>query len=158
LSDVTLNGAAIEVGDHNLAVIDTSTALIGGPTAAVQAIWASIPNAVPLTGNMTGYYSFRTSSVTLLTVHGYTYSRADWMNPHAACTTQLTMSIAFGGPAWPINVADLSVGTIGKGQCLGAIFDLTASIPPQLGLPAWVVGDSFLVRFFLSLVLMTGFA
>jgi cathepsin D len=68
------------------------------------------------------------------------------------------MSIAFGGPAWPINVTDLSVGTIGNGQCLGAIFDLSVLYPPQSGAPAWVVGDTFLVRFFPSLVLMTGFA
>jgi cathepsin D len=73
------------------------------------------------------------------------------------------MSFAFGGPAWPISAADLNLGTIGNnasGQCLGAIFDFTqdTGIKPLPGEPMWLFGDTFLVRFFASLVLNTAFS
>jgi cathepsin D len=47
-------------------------------------------------------------------------------------------------------MADLNLGTISTGQCLGGIFDLGAgaNIKPQPGEPSWIVGDTFLVRFF----------
>jgi hypothetical protein len=80
------------------------------------------------------------------------------MNSHAACATQLNMSFAFGGPAWPIDAADLTFIPLWNGQCRGAIFDLTGPIQPRPGAPTWVFGDAFLVRFFASLVLKTGFA
>jgi len=59
--------------------------------------------------------------------------------------------MSFGGPSWPISINDLNLGTIGGGQCLGAIFDVTqgTDISSQ-GTPAWIVGDTFLVRFFSS--------
>ncbi|KAI0250110.1 aspartic peptidase domain-containing protein [Lactifluus subvellereus] len=117
---VTVNGKTVNIGNTNTAAIDTGTTLIGGPTAAVNAIWGAVPNSVPLT-NMSGFYSF-------------------------PCNTQLTISISFGGPSWPINVADLILGTLGNGQCLGGIFDVTAvtNIKPQPGRPAWIIGDAFL--------------
>jgi cathepsin D len=71
------------------------------------------------------------------------------------------MSFAFGGPAWPISAADLNLGAIGNnGQCLGAIFDLSqdTGTKPLPGEPVWIVGDTFLVRFFASLVLKTAFS
>ena len=40
--------------------IDTGTTLIGAPTAAVEAIWSSVPGAQALTGQMAGFWSFRT--------------------------------------------------------------------------------------------------
>ena len=57
--------------------------------------------------------------------------------------------MSFGGPSWPISIDDLNLGTIGGGQCLGAIFDVTqgTDISSQ-GTPAWIVGDTFLVRVF----------
>jgi hypothetical protein len=71
---------------------------------------------------------------------------------HTACTTQLTVSISFGGPLWPISIEDLSLGSIGGGQCVGTIFDIgqRTDVSPQ-NAPAWIVGDTFLVRFFLPL-------
>jgi hypothetical protein len=60
-----VNRKAIDIGNQNLASIDTGTTLIGGPTAVVQAIWASVPNSVALTGNWTGFFSFRAYYVTL---------------------------------------------------------------------------------------------
>ena len=70
-----------------------------------------------------------------------------------ACNTQLTIAISFGGPAWPISLADLNLGTVSSGRCLGAIFDITAgsNVKPSPGTPQWIVGDTFLVRIFLLL-------
>ena len=67
-----------------------------------------------------------------------------------ACNTQLTIAISFGGPAWPISLADLNLGTVSSGRCLGAIFDITAgsNVKPSPGTPQWIVGDTFLVRIF----------
>jgi hypothetical protein len=56
---VTVNGKAVNIGTQNTAAIDTGTTLIGGPTAAVDAIWAAVPNSAALSGNMTGFFSFR---------------------------------------------------------------------------------------------------
>ncbi|KAI0250118.1 aspartic peptidase domain-containing protein [Lactifluus subvellereus] len=121
ISSVTVNGKKINIGNTNTAVIDTGTTLIGGPTAAVNAIWGAVPNSVPLTGNMAGLFTF-------------------------PCKTQVTVSISFGGPPWPINVADMNLGPVRNGQCLGGIFDINpvAKTKPQPGLPVWIVGDTFL--------------
>ncbi|KAI0250106.1 aspartic peptidase domain-containing protein [Lactifluus subvellereus] len=121
ISSVTVNGKKANIGNTNTAAIDTGTTLIGGPTAAVVAIWGAVPNSAPLAGNMAGFFSF-------------------------PCNTQLTIMISFGGPSWPINVADLNLGPVSNGQCLGGIFDITAgsNVKPQPGQPAWIVGDTFL--------------
>ena len=54
-----MDGKTVNTGSENLAAIDTGTSLIGAPTAAVNAIWGAVSGATPLTGNMSGYYSFR---------------------------------------------------------------------------------------------------
>jgi len=121
VSGVTVNGKTVNTGTGNTAAIDTGTTLIGAPTTAVNAIWGAVSGAVPLTGNMTGFYAF-------------------------PCNTQLTIAISFGGPAWPISLADLNLGTVSSGLCLGAIFDITAgsNVKPTPGTPQWIVGDTFL--------------
>jgi cathepsin D len=121
ISGVTVNGKTVGVGSETLAAIDTGTTLIGAPTAAVNAIWGAVSGAEPLTGNFTGFYSF-------------------------PCNTQLSIAISFGGPAWPISINDLNIGTVSSGQCLGAIFDITAgsTVKPTTGTPQWIVGDTFL--------------
>jgi cathepsin D len=62
----------------------------------------------------------------------------------------MSLAISFGGPAWPISSDDLNLGTVSNGQCLGAIFDITAgsNIQPSASTPQWIVGDTFLVRIF----------
>jgi len=67
-----------------------------------------------------------------------------------ACNTQLTIALSFGGPAWPISLSDLNLGTVSSGRCLGGIFDITAgsNVKPSPGTPQWIVGDTFLVRIF----------
>ena len=74
----------------------------------------------------------------------------EFLLSNIACSTQLSIAISFGGPSWPISLADLNLGTIGAGRCLGAIFDITqgSNVAPGSGNPAWIIGDTFLVRFF----------
>ncbi|KAI0275626.1 aspartic peptidase domain-containing protein [Russula aff. rugulosa BPL654] len=121
VSGVIVNGNTVNTGTGNSAAIDTGTTLIGAPTAAVNAIWGAVNGAVPLSGNMSGFYTF-------------------------PCNTQLSIAISFGGPAWPINPADLNAGQVSNGRCLGAIFDITAgsNVKPNTDTPDWIVGDTFL--------------
>jgi cathepsin D len=44
----------------------------------------------------------------------------------------------------------MNLGTVSGGQCLGAIFDINegTDITSSQGTPAWIVGDTFLVRFY----------
>ncbi|KII92711.1 hypothetical protein PLICRDRAFT_89263 [Plicaturopsis crispa FD-325 SS-3] len=124
MSAVTVGGTNIPIatGNSALAAIDTGTTLIGGPTADVKSIWASVPGSQPLGGNMNGYYSF-------------------------PCNTDLKVTLAFGGQSWPINPADMNLGTVSSGQCLGGIFDLSGGTKvgsSGSGAPNWVVGDTFL--------------
>lgn len=58
-SGVIVNGNTVNTGTGNSAAIDTGTTLIGAPTAAVNAIWGAVNGAVPLSGNMSGFYTFR---------------------------------------------------------------------------------------------------
>ena len=70
--------------------------------------------------------------------------------PSLACDAQLTIAMSFGGPAWPISLADLNLGAVSCGRCLGAIFDITAgsNVKPTSGTPEWIVSDTSLVRIF----------
>ena len=57
-----MNGKSVSLpsGDLAVAAIDTGTTLIGGPTAAVDAVWGAVPGSEALGGNLTGYFAFRT--------------------------------------------------------------------------------------------------
>lgn len=63
----------------------------------------------------------------------------------------MQVSLSFGGNSWPINPADMNLGTNGTNgdgdQCVGGIFDLTAASNAGGGggNPNWIVGDTFLV-------------
>jgi len=123
VTGVLVNGKSVSIpgGNSAVAAIDTGTSLLGAPTAAVDAIWAAVPGSVPLSGEQAGFFAF-------------------------PCNSQLSVAISFGGPSWPISLADLNLGTVGNGKCLGAIFDITqgSSIPPGGANPAWIIGDTFL--------------
>jgi len=124
LSAVSVGGTsvAITTGTTALAAIDTGTTLIGGPTADVAAIWAAVPGS-QASQDQQGFFEF-------------------------PCTTDVTISLSFGGKLWPISTQDMNLGraTQGSSQCLGAIFDLSmgTTIPSGSGNPSWVVGDTFL--------------
>jgi cathepsin D len=123
VSAVTVNGKSATLPSGNLAAIDTGTTLIGGPSAAVSAIYAQIPGSQPLTGNLVGFYGF-------------------------PCTANVSLTFAFGGKSWPINPQDMNLGRVSTGSniCAGGIFDLTAgsNIGTGGGNPNWVVGATFL--------------
>ncbi len=57
-----MNGKSVSLpsGDLAVAAIDTGTTLIGGPTAAVNAVWGAVPGAEALNGNLAGFFAFRT--------------------------------------------------------------------------------------------------
>ncbi|OBZ70925.1 Lysosomal aspartic protease [Grifola frondosa] len=121
------NRSRFRTGGSALAAIDTGTTLIGAPSEAVTNIFNAIPNSNALAGQMQGFWSF----------------------PHAvsvACSTTVSVSIAFGGTSWPISAADMNLGSLGGGQCLGGIFDLNlgSNVGSGSGNPSWVVGDTFL--------------
>jgi cathepsin D len=54
-----VNSTNVSIGQGNSAAIDTGTTLIGAPTTAVKAIWGAVSGAVPLSGNMAGFWGFR---------------------------------------------------------------------------------------------------
>ena len=58
---LTVQGNAVSVGSGTIAAIDTGTTNIAGPTDAIKAIYAQIPNSSPATGQWAGYYQYRTS-------------------------------------------------------------------------------------------------
>ena len=60
---ITVNKKNITLPSGGLAAIDTGTTLIGGPAAAVAAVYAQIPNSQPLGGNLAGFYGFRMCSL-----------------------------------------------------------------------------------------------
>jgi cathepsin D len=156
-SAVTVDGTsvAITTGTTALAAIDTGTTLIGGPTTDVAAIWAAVPGS-QASQDSQGFFEFRASfpflSFPLPTCHYLVHCLVDLhMTHYLACSTDVTISLSFGGKLWPISTLDMNLGKVSQGstQCLGAIFDLSmgTTIPSGSGNPSWVVGDTFLVRF-----------
>ncbi|KAI6044490.1 aspartic peptidase domain-containing protein [Pisolithus marmoratus] len=117
LTSMTVQGTSITLptGSSAYAAIDTGTTLIGGPSSAIQNIYAQIPGSQPGTGSWTGYYSY-------------------------PCTTEVNVAISFGGPSWSVSPADFQLTQISSTQCIGAFFDLSTGGSA----PTWVVGDTFL--------------
>ncbi|VDC07601.1 unnamed protein product [Peniophora sp. CBMAI 1063] len=120
VSGLTVNGASVELESNGtLAIMDTGSALIAGPTAAVKGFWAQINGSQALP-DIPGFYGF-------------------------PCETNFTATLAFGGKAWPIPARDMNAGEIAEGQCLGIFFDAQQGLP-AIGsdYPSWIVGDAFL--------------
>ncbi|KII87254.1 hypothetical protein PLICRDRAFT_112830 [Plicaturopsis crispa FD-325 SS-3] len=116
ISSVTVQGTALTLeSGSTLAAIDTGTTLVGGPSAAIQALFAQIPNSVAGTGDYESYYLY-------------------------PCDTDVTVTMSFGGPSWTISPADFKLTQLSGGQCLGAFFELSTGSSA----PAWIVGDTFL--------------
>jgi len=124
LASVTVQGKSVQIttGASALSAIDTGTTLIGGPTADVTAIWAAVPGSGQSQVSQ-GFFNF-------------------------PCTTDVTVTLSFGGQSWSINSQDMNIGqeTRGSTLCLGAIFDLSqgTNIQSGSGNPNWVIGDTFL--------------
>ncbi|KAI6108840.1 aspartic peptidase domain-containing protein, partial [Pisolithus croceorrhizus] len=117
LSSMTVQGnnVALPTGSSAYAAIDTGTTLVGGPSSAIQNIFAQIPGSQPGTGSWAGYYSY-------------------------PCSTEVNVAISFGGPSWSVSPADFRLTQISSSDCIGAFFELSSGS----GAPSWVVGDTFL--------------
>lgn len=117
LSSMTVQGKNItfSTGSSSYAAIDTGTTLVGGPSSAIQNIYAQIPGSQPGTGSWAGYYSY-------------------------PCSTEVNVAISFGGPSWSVSPADFQLTQISSSDCIGAFFELSSGN----GAPSWVVGDTFL--------------
>ncbi|KAK7023139.1 peptidase A1 domain-containing protein [Favolaschia claudopus] len=124
LQAVTVQGNSVSISTGNAAIsaIDTGTTAIGGPTDDVKAIYAAIPNSAPVNqrGGQ-GFFQF-------------------------PCSTNINVTLSFGGQAWPISSQDMNLGPVeqGSSMCAGAIFDLTLGSNAGGGGPSWVIGDTFL--------------
>ncbi|KAI6165992.1 aspartic peptidase domain-containing protein [Pisolithus thermaeus] len=125
VSTFTIQGRTLQISSsQGLAAIDTGTTLIGAPTSAVSEIWSAVPGAEALTGQYAGIYAF-------------------------PCTTTVTASISFGGTNWPISSDDMDLGEVGTNSagtpmCIGGVFDIGSTVGTGSGVPAWIVGDTFL--------------
>ncbi|KAG2142885.1 aspartic peptidase domain-containing protein [Suillus bovinus] len=117
MTSLTVQGSSVTIpsGSSSYSAIDTGTTLVGGPSSAIQNIFAQIPGSQAGTGNWQGY----------------------WMYP---CNTAVHVSISFGGPSWPISPADFQLTKISSSQCVGAFFELNTGGSA----PNWIVGDTFL--------------
>lgn len=123
------------------------------------ATWQGSSHIVSLQYNIPSFHYFTTLpishlylpvSILLLFISSFVYLSTSHCTKYlpTACTTEVELSIAFGGKLWPINPTDMNLGTIPSGQCLGGVFDLTqgSDVGSGGGNPSWVVGDTFLVR------------
>ncbi|KAJ7836186.1 aspartic peptidase A1, partial [Mycena leptocephala] len=96
-----LNVSAFSVGGKSIPVSSTlaqfSTGLyrIAGPSAVLQTIWAAVPGSILNTSS--GIY-------------------------HFPCSPPINFTVSFGGKAWPISAAEITVPvTSGSVKCQGAI-------------------------------------
>ncbi|KZP16586.1 acid protease [Athelia psychrophila] len=118
LTGMNVQGTNVSVpttGTDSFSAIDTGTTLVGGPSDAIAAIYAAIPGSALATGDYEGYYSY-------------------------PCSTQVNVSMSFGGPYWAISPEDFLLTQISTDSCIGAFFTLTSGSSA----PSWIVGDTFL--------------
>ncbi|KAK7023342.1 acid protease [Favolaschia claudopus] len=116
VSALTVQGRTLSVTSAtNQAAIDVAgTTFIVGPSTDIPSIWALVPGSSEIS-NQPGRFQY-------------------------PCSTNVSVSVSFGGRSWPINPVDLNLGPVSNGsdQCVGAIV-------AQDGLgPSWVFGDTFL--------------
>jgi len=109
------NSVTLPTGSESYSAIDTGTTLVGGPSSAIQAIFAQIPGSAPGTGNFENYFTY-------------------------PCNTQVNVTMTFGGRSWPISPSDFKLTQVSDSQCVGAFFEMTTGS----NAPAWIVGDTFL--------------
>lgn len=60
---------------------------------------------------------------------------------YTACSTNVKVSMSFGGNSWPISNADFQSEQLNEETCVGAFFEVSTGGDA----PAWIVGDTFLV-------------
>ncbi|KAJ6588478.1 aspartic peptidase domain-containing protein [Mycena capillaripes] len=117
VSAVTVYGTSVGVNSGTaLSAFDTATTVIAGPAADVQAIWAAVPGA-SVNPNQAGTYQF-------------------------PCSTNVNITVSFGGKTWTIDPVDVNFGPVSSGssQCTGSIIEFAGSGTQ----PRWVFGTPFL--------------
>lgn len=128
VKSMSVNGNSISISD-GLAAIDTGTTMIGAPSDVVQSVVKAINGAQMLTGEYQGMFAY-------------------------PCNTNVNVTLNFGGQTWPVSAADMNLGQLTTGltrrasstMCVGGIFDVGSTISgaANSGIPAWIVGDTFL--------------
>lgn len=103
------------------AAIDTGTTLIGGPSNAIAAIYAQIPNSSPMSeaSGMLGYYQY-------------------------PCSQKINLKMGFGNQVWTMSDDDFNFSRTSDStpdMCIGSFFAVDMSKNP---LVSWIVGASFL--------------
>ncbi|KAF8880311.1 aspartic peptidase domain-containing protein [Infundibulicybe gibba] len=125
MASITVQEKQISITpEQSLSAIDTGSALIGGPTKDVNAIWDAVPGSRPAP-DLAGFWEF-------------------------PCTTNVSIRFSFGGKLWPIDPADMNLGPLSGDPssplCLGAIADLSMIHDVDVGPwePSWLIGTTFL--------------
>lgn len=107
------------------AIIDTGTSVVVAPTASAATFWGAVPGSA-VYGS--GYYTY-------------------------PCATPPSLSFSFGSGSdqWVISGDTLNLGKVSSGssRCVGSI------VGADLGLKAWVIGDSFLENVYATFDLST---
>jgi len=116
------NSVTLPTGTESYSAIDTGTTLVGGPASAIQNIFAQIPGSNPGTGDFQNYFTY-------------------------PCSTQVNVTISFGGRSWAISHTDFKLTQVSNAECVGAFFEMTTGN----NAPAWIVGDTFLKKCVLRL-------
>ncbi len=118
MDGMTVQGTQVDLGGAMQVAVDTGTTLIGGPAAAVAALYAAIPGSRAMSGNYANYYEY-------------------------PCSTSIDLKITFGGFTINIGDADFNLGSYGtdKAYCTGGVVvqALSAKSPVQ-----WIVGATAL--------------
>ncbi|GAA5859982.1 hypothetical protein JCM1840_001827 [Sporobolomyces johnsonii] len=108
-----VNSAAVSALGSFSAIVDSGTTIIVVPTAQAQTFYASVPGSE---ADSNGYYTF-------------------------PCSEPPTVGFSFGGSAkqWNVAARDFNLGKVSAGstRCVGAI------VGQDIGINAWVVGDTF---------------
>jgi hypothetical protein len=100
ISSLTVQGSSISLGSGTNAAIDTGTTNIGGPSSAIAAIYAQIPNSSPASDPYIGYYQY-------------------------PCSTSVAVEISFGGQNWTISPADFQLTAYSSTECIGSFYEIS---------------------------------
>lgn len=125
LQALTVNGQTGNINGDGTSAIDTGTTLIIAPPNIADQIYSQIPGAGPISSG------FSSSSQGMYAI---------------PCSSNVNISLTFGGQQYSINSADMSAGILdSRGQnCLGGILGSNLGG----GAPSFIVGDVFLKNVF----------
>ncbi|KAH8799214.1 aspartic peptidase domain-containing protein [Flagelloscypha sp. PMI_526] len=128
LSAISISNQSIDTTPGNqLAVIDTGTSFIGGPTVEVTTFWSFVPGSEALSYPNEGFWEY-------------------------PCSTELDVGLTFaGGRQWKISDEDMVLQRFEAyydepAMCAGSFFDLGATAGPftDFGNVSWIIGGTFL--------------